>query len=885
MFKKLKYKFDTALERDFSNLLFLLFVFSLFGVFIFAALFYMLQIVGLTSKDVTFFEFFWQSFTFFLDVGALSGDESKNNLLEIILKIGITAFGIIIFSTLIGIITSTLTLRIEELRSGKSVVDEKNHIIICNFTKKTIPLIQELITANGNKQIVITILSNMQPVDAQLRISNQIKKRPNVKIICRRGFMWQPEMIEIMNVDQCKQIIILNPDVDGENYKTELDTDIEVTKDFSAVVQSKSWSKNPCNIIVEYFNPTVGKQTLNFNHEILRDNKNKIKLISSADIKELLIAHCINTPELVQIFESLFGFEGSEIYLVDEKNTTNFSNIYGKTIQDLNRQFNKIIVIGCFYNDNEKTEPNIILNPASNFKIKKNYGLICIALNEDQINIEFFQFDNPKVEKIKEIEISLSEENHNKNLMIINTSDNKDKLIKTSNEIVKSNFQKNIKNIKILSTEEVDQTKLINFSENKFSNIILGVEFQPIEIINKNKSFWIFQITNKFSIEDKTFSDLFEMGDYLLQYDHIREKPKNYSWEEFTTGRASTYENTLESLRLLVPNMGHCPDNYNLGIWTTKKINSEIEVKLINKSKSKKLYDIFYNSDKEEKNKIKYFVKKLDLEKIEHNFQNFFDDEEINKNTNVLVINNEIEGTNKINPVEDHDMLNYYISISNGFKRSPKLYSLDEEEKWKDRESFNYELYKEELIKDSEQIKLNPNKKIEPNIDYIEDLFNQTKEFTKDDYIKLLRLDTSKSPSYITEVNSFRTKRILENFKKNVYQSFFGTDIIDLSSIIGKMIASTFYQPSSLEIVKNLLEKNHFIKSFTIEDRSLAVTFRELEAYFQKHNHILIGYIDYDYSTHVEGGERKIRKIELNPDQTEILKLNRGDRLITISHV
>ena len=83
MFKKLKYKFDTALERDFSNLLFLLFVFSLFGVFVFATLFYILQIVGLTSKDVTFFEFFWQSFTFFLDVGALSGDESKYNLLEI----------------------------------------------------------------------------------------------------------------------------------------------------------------------------------------------------------------------------------------------------------------------------------------------------------------------------------------------------------------------------------------------------------------------------------------------------------------------------------------------------------------------------------------------------------------------------------------------------------------------------------------------------------------------------------------------------------------------------------------------------------------------------------------------------------------------------------
>ena len=153
----------------------------------------------------------------------------------------------------------------------------------------------------------------------------------------------------------------------------------------------------------------------------------------------------------------------------------------------------------------------------------------------------------------------------------------------------------------------MDKTKLINFSENSCSNCF-SREFQPIEIINKNKSFWIFQITNKFSIEDKTFSDLFEMGDYLLQYDHIREK-KNYSWEEFTTGRASTYENTLESLRLLVPNMGHCPDNYNLGIWTTKKINSEIEVKLINKSKSKKLYDIFIIQTKRKKIKLNILLK------------------------------------------------------------------------------------------------------------------------------------------------------------------------------------------------------------------------------------------------------------------------------------
>ena len=51
MFKKLKYKFDTALERDFSNLVLFLLIFSLVGIVIFAVIFGILQLLGLTSKD------------------------------------------------------------------------------------------------------------------------------------------------------------------------------------------------------------------------------------------------------------------------------------------------------------------------------------------------------------------------------------------------------------------------------------------------------------------------------------------------------------------------------------------------------------------------------------------------------------------------------------------------------------------------------------------------------------------------------------------------------------------------------------------------------------------------------------------------------------------
>ena len=61
MFKKIKYKFDTALERNFSNLVFFLLIFSLVGILIFAVIFGILQLLGLTSKDVSFLEFIWKS--------------------------------------------------------------------------------------------------------------------------------------------------------------------------------------------------------------------------------------------------------------------------------------------------------------------------------------------------------------------------------------------------------------------------------------------------------------------------------------------------------------------------------------------------------------------------------------------------------------------------------------------------------------------------------------------------------------------------------------------------------------------------------------------------------------------------------------------------------
>jgi len=904
MFKKLKYKFDTALERDFSNLVLFLLIFSLVGIVIFAVIFGILQLLGLTSKDVSFLEFIWKSFTFFLDVGALSEEPfAENNFAEITLKILITIFGIIIFSTLIGIITSTLSLRIEELRSGKSPIDEGNHIIICNFTKKTIPLIQELISVSENKKLVITLVTTLQPVEAQARISTQIKKNPKIKIICRKGYMWQPEMINIMNVAECQQVIILNPDVDNDNYKFELDSDIEVTKELSAIVQSSAWKKNSCNIIAEYFNPLTGQQALEFNNNIIGDKINRIKLISSSEVSEQLIAQCVNTPELIQIFESLFGFEGSELYLIDEKNFNNFEVIYNKTIQELNRYFDNIIILGCYFDDNKKTKPNIILNPNKNFKVQKDYGIICLARDEDQIKSDFKNLTNQSNLDVKEIDLKISEEQNEKNILIINTADEPEKVIDINNSILNLNYQKNIKNIKILNKiGNLDKDKLINKYEFQFSNVIYGVEFQIIEFMFKSKPHYAYQVTNKFDYPTNHFKDLFEIGDYLLYFDWISEKLEKTTLSELIrTNRGLIGGVDYGSLRLLAFFIGNGTD-FNVGMQVAKSIDSELFPKILKVEQCKELGKYFSIEKDSNPKLVNHTISLLDEKSLEKDFKTFFNKENINEFSNVIVINNEIEGTSKLNPVEDHDMINYYLSISNNYKNSPKLLTNKEKKKWTgdnkdfpEEAGFKYKYYKDHLLEANKNLKFSKNnqeeakldEKIEENLiinlNSVFDNFNDTK-YSKENINNLFSLDTDLSHSYITEVNSFRTKNILENFKKNISQTFYGTDIIDLNSIIGKVMASTIYQPSTVEIVKKLLNENHFIRSYTIQSKNLQATFRELEAHFQKQNQILLGYIDYDYANFIDGGERKIRKIGINPNQREVIKLNIGDRLITLSH-
>jgi len=134
--------------------------------------------------------------------------------------------------------------------------------------------------------------------------------------------------------------------------------------------------------------------------------------------------------------------------------------------------------------------------------------------------------------------------------------------------------------------------------------------------------------------------------------------------------------------------------------------------------------------------------------------------------------------------------------------------------------------------------------------------------------------------SLITEVNGYRTKKILEDFKFKYFSPTIGNDVVEMNSIISKYIAAATFDSNNTNLINLLFSRVHIFKSHTLLDKSLSTTFCELEKYFQNKNEVLIGIIDYDFYL----SRRKIKSISINPEQRKQINLDEGDRLITIAN-
>ena len=156
-----------------------------------------------------------------------------------------------------------------------------------------------------------------------------------------------------------------------------------------------------------------------------------------------------------------------------------------------------------YYEDKyDNTWNRIFLNTSSGFPFQKNYGLVCIAEDEDQILSELSKEHN-QINKVKEINPNFQTDDQDINILLFDhtTGKNIQYLKHMIQSIVSLNYYNNLKSIKVFRQDVDENTNDKNFLpqkpdyrilENQENRPELGLIFHVIK--TNSKELFNFQV-------------------------------------------------------------------------------------------------------------------------------------------------------------------------------------------------------------------------------------------------------------------------------------------------------------------------------------------------------------------------------------------------------
>jgi voltage-gated potassium channel Kch len=360
--ERLRYRFDAFMSRGTLALILGLFVLSavlIVGVSV------VIWVVGEVRdangiEDMSLPEVIWASLLRTLDSGTMGGDTGTVGWLLAMLLV--TLGGIFIVATLIGIISSGLEGRLDELRKGRSRVIEEGHTVILGWSQSIFTIVEELIAANANKRRQhIVILADRDKVEMEDELRARIKDRHTTTIVCRSGSPIDLDEIDIASHQTSRAVIVLAPDTD--------DPDADVLKTLLAITNDPDRRAEPYHVVVELSDPR--------NVDVARMvGKDEVEIVLVGDLIARVTAQACRQPGLSLVYQELLDFGGDEIYLSSQP------GLAGRTFGEALLAFESSSPIGLVP---EGGRPRV--NPPMDTRIGAGDLVIAISADDDTIRL------------------------------------------------------------------------------------------------------------------------------------------------------------------------------------------------------------------------------------------------------------------------------------------------------------------------------------------------------------------------------------------------------------------------------------------------------------------------------------------------------------------
>lgn len=358
---RLKYAVDNTFSKGSGALIMWLGILSLVIICLVALASSLLKVTPDGEAPLGFVEAFWRSLMRTLDAGTMGGDAGWGYRIAMFV---VTIGGVFVISTLIGILTSAVEGKLEDLRKGRSRLLEENHTVILGWTEQIFTIIPEIVEANSNqKSSCIAILSEHDKVEMDEALKSRLGKTGSTHIVCRSGTPMDVNDLSIVSLNSSRSIIVLSPE-DSE------DPDSEVIKIILAITNLPDRRQEPYHIIAEIRNPR--------NSEIAKIvGKDELEIIQTGEIVARIIAQTCRQSGLSVVYTELMDFGGDEIYIKP------FPELVGKSYGEILSLFNKNCVMGTLTPGNPAQ-----LNPPMDSVFNASDQLIVIAEDDDKIFVD-----------------------------------------------------------------------------------------------------------------------------------------------------------------------------------------------------------------------------------------------------------------------------------------------------------------------------------------------------------------------------------------------------------------------------------------------------------------------------------------------------------------
>lgn len=381
---RIRYAVDNTFTRGTAALILWLAILSVAIIAFMALVVSLFRITPEGEAPLGFWEAAWRNLMRTLDAGTMGGDAGWGYRIIMLL---VTLGGVFVISTLIGVLSSAIEGKLEELRRGKSKILETNHIVILGWSEQLYTIISELVEANRNQPgNCIAVLSPLDKVAMDEMLSTRLGSTGRTRLVTRTGSPMDINDLNLVSIDTAKSIIILSPE-DAEN------ADAEVIKVLLAIVNNAERKASAYHIVAELRNPENAQVA----HIV---GKDEVELVLTGDVIARILAQTCRQSGLSAVYTELLDFGGDEIYI------KHFPQLTGSRYKEVLARFDRNAVLGIAFSNG-----SVKLNPPPETKIGDEDQLVLVAEDDDKvfftdaghISTDLIKTGEPEEEKVESV--------------------------------------------------------------------------------------------------------------------------------------------------------------------------------------------------------------------------------------------------------------------------------------------------------------------------------------------------------------------------------------------------------------------------------------------------------------------------------------------------